>query len=77
THEVRLLTLHKLRPLLRHRPELYLRNIFDLWHVLPISQADGIVLAEEYMRFSPYFGGQRKQWLKKFMEWQLVEMGHG
>ncbi|MFO8057912.1 MAG: lipopolysaccharide kinase InaA family protein, partial [bacterium] len=59
THEVRLLTLHKLRPLLRHRPELYLRNIFDLWHVLPISQADGIVLAEEYMRFSPYFGGQR------------------
>lgn len=76
THEVRLLTLHKLRPLPQAERETPLRNIFDLWRVLPISQADGIMLAEEYMRYSPRFSGERKKWTKKFMEWQLVEMGH-
>ncbi len=76
THEIRILTVHKLRPLTLSQPEIKLRNMFDLWRVLPISQADGIMLAEEYMRFSPAFSGERKKWLKRFMELQLIELGH-
>jgi len=71
TLEFRLLNLHKLRRLRSGRPEDRLQNLFDWWRVLPISQSDGMMLAEEYLRFCPRLAPQRKVWLKKYLEWQI------
>jgi len=75
THELRLFNLHRLRRLEASDRSVLLRNLFDLWRVLPISQADGQLLAEEYLRFSPAFADDRRDWLQRFMDWQLESAG--
>ena len=58
-------------------PEAQIKSLFLLWSVLPISRADGIMLAEEYLRFSRRLSPERKKWLGRFREWQHESMGRG
>jgi len=70
THEIRVFNLHKLRRIIPGEGYSMMRNLFDLWCVLPISQADGLMLAEEYLRFCRHLAKDRAKWLNRFMEWQ-------
>jgi hypothetical protein len=70
THELRLFNLQNLRRLSLEDGGAQLRNLFELWSVLPTSRADGLMMAEEYMRFSRTLATERRKWLRKFMEWQ-------
>jgi hypothetical protein len=71
THQIRLFNLHQLRQLPPSSPDFLLKNLFHLWRVLPLSQPDGLMLAEEYLRFSRRVAGDRHQWLHRFLEWQM------
>jgi hypothetical protein len=71
THELILFNLYKLKRLDRRHGEAQLVSLFNLWRVLPISQADGLMMAEEYLRFSRNIAPARKQLARRFMEWQM------
>jgi len=75
THELILFNLHKLRRIERDSGEALLGNLLDFWKVLPISQADGLMLAEEYLRFSRTLSSGRGAWMKRYMEWQMKPAG--
>lgn len=77
THEIRIFNLHNLRRLGRDGGGQELKSLFDLWCVLPISQADGLMLAEEYIRFCGRLSGEKKRWVRKFMEWQMEYVSQG
>ncbi len=70
-HEIRILNVQRLRRLKALNDRTLMRNVFDLWCVLPISYADGLMLAEEYMRFFRLLKGDKKQCMERFMEWQM------
>lgn len=74
THEILLGNLHRLEPITSPDPEIYLKNLIDLWRVLPISQSDGLMLADEYLKLSRQFYEDRAAWRKLFREWQLEEI---
>ncbi len=71
THEIRLSNLQRMRRFNPSDAEERLRNLLALRLALPISQSDGIVLAEEYLRFSRAHSSDRPGWRKRFLEWQL------
>ncbi|HUT55993.1 MAG TPA: lipopolysaccharide kinase InaA family protein [bacterium] len=71
THELILFNLYNLKRLDRRHGDAQLVSLFNLWRVLPLSQADGLMLAQEYLRFSRNLSTARKQWARRFMEWQM------
>jgi hypothetical protein len=73
THQIMMLNLHKLAKLKPGAMVARMRSLFELWKVLPISQADGLLLFEEYLRHAadPREG---KNWLRVFMDWQINEV---
>jgi len=71
THEIRVFNVHRLRRLPRDNGRTQFRSLFDLWCVLPISRTDGLMLAEEYLRFSRRLTDKRKEWLRRFSIWEM------
>jgi hypothetical protein len=71
THELILFNLQNLRRLDTRHGQAQLTSLFNLWRVLPISQSDGLMMAEEYLRSSKNLSSERKQWQRWFMEWQM------
>ncbi len=70
-HEIRVFNLHRLARIDVNDGRAQLMNLLKLWTVLPISQADGLMLAEEYIRFQRLLAPDRGQWIRRFREWQL------
>jgi hypothetical protein len=71
THELRLSNLSSMRRFSHGDNEIRIKNLFEIWKVLPISQADGQVLSEEYLRFSRRLIPESESWAEKFSQWQL------
>ncbi len=75
-HEFLLSNLHSLRSNVSLNMDTAVAHIAGLFSVLPISEADGIMVVEEYLRYSRRFREQRSEFLKRFRlkarEWMLT-----